>query len=103
MMCNTFTEGIDFEHQELMIELPPTNSDVLSALYKLSPADRLSADKAISDPQCATITIIDDDVAEENGNKQLDVDLMTNDPRIVVKVSSVTIAIQDDDCKFLSI
>ncbi len=74
---------------------------MLSALYQLSPVDRLSADKPESSPQCATITIIDDSVTEEGGSKQLDLSLQTNDPRIVIDQtkSSATVAIQDDDCK----
>lgn len=89
----------------MIIELPPTSSDVLSELYKLSPSDRLSAIKPKSNPQCATITIIDDDVAEGNANKQLDLSLLPIDPRIVVDrlTSSATIAIQDDDCEFVNI
>ena len=74
---------------------------MLSALYKLSPVDRLSAEKPESSPQCATITLIDDSVAEEGDGKQLHLSLQTNDPRIDVDrtKSFATITIQDDDCK----
>ncbi len=89
----------------MTIELPSTSPEVLSALYKLSPANRLSANKPESSPQCATITIIDDNVVEKNGNKQLDLTLMITDSGAVADrtKSSAIVSIQDDDCKFLCI
>lgn len=95
-------EGIDFVSEPLNIELPPTSDEVLSALYQLSPPERLNAMRPESSPQCARIQIINDAISEQDSNKQLDLSLQTNNPNIVVdrSKSSATISIQDDDCEW---